>query len=217
MAFCTSCGKPLDPAARFCSACGAAMAAGTPAASAPGAAPQPAPLPPAGSGGTSSALKIVLIALLAVAVLGILGTIGATVVGLHIARHSRVQSRGDDATVSTPFGEIKSTHDAAQVARDLGVDVYPGARPLEGGGVVNMPGLHVGGANFESDDSLDKVAEFYRRRFPKASIDVTEPDHQALVVTASRGMVTIDLHRAGDRTEIHLASLGGRTGEREPE
>lgn len=218
MAFCTSCGKQLDATARFCDQCGAAVGAASPTAAASGAAVQPAPVaaPVAQSGGASG-LKVAIIVLAVLAALVVAGTISVALIGMRIARATRIQTRGDDATVQTPFGEVKSTHDAAQVAHDLGVDVYPGARPLEGAGVVNFPGVHVGGANFETSDSLDKVAEFYRRRFPKATIDVAERDQQTFVVTAGSGMVTIDLRRAGDGTEIHLASLGAKPGEGDPQ
>ncbi|HEU5453255.1 MAG TPA: zinc ribbon domain-containing protein [Terriglobales bacterium] len=218
MAFCTSCGKQLDATARFCDRCGAAVGAAPQAAASSGAAVQPAPAAaPVPQSGGSSGLKIALIVFAVLVALALVGTASVAIIGLRIARATRIHASGDDATVQTPFGEVKSTHDAAQVARDLGVDVYPGARPLEGAGVVNLPGLHVGGANFESSDSLDKVAEFYRRQFPKAAIDVAERDHQTFVVTASSGMVTIDLRRAGDGTEIHLASMGAKPGDREPQ
>lgn len=218
MAFCTSCGKQLDSAARFCGSCGASAGAPPQAVATGGAAVRPAPiaapLPPQGG---SNGLKVALIVVAVIIALVLVGTASVAIIGMRIARATRIHARDNDATVQTPFGEIKSTHDAAQVARDLGVEVYPGARQLEGAGVVNLPGLHVGGANFETSDPLDKVAEFYRRQFPKASIDVAERDHQTLVVTASSGMVTIELRRAGDGTEIHLASVGAKPGDREPQ
>ena len=217
MAFCTSCGKQLDATARFCGSCGAATGSSPQAAAASGAAVQPAPVAAVVQPGGGGGLKIALIVLAVLVALVLVGTATVAIIGLRIARATRIHARGDDATVQTPFGDIKSTHDAAQVARDLGVDVYPGAQPLEGAGVVNLPGLHVGGANFETSDPLDKVAEFYRRRFPKASIDVADRDQQTFVVAASSGMVTIELRRAGDRTEIHLASVGAKPGGGEPQ
>jgi hypothetical protein len=175
-------------------------------------------MPPATQSGGSSGLKVALIALAVILAVGIAGAIAATVIGLRIARQTRIESRGPDATISTPFGEVKATHDPELVARDLGVMVYPGARAVQGGaGVVNLPGLRVGGANFVTDDPLDKVADYYRNQFPKATVDVADHYHQTLVVAANRGMVTIAMQRIGDRTEIHLASVGDKEAARQPQ
>ena len=214
MAFCTSCGKPLDASARFCNSCGAAVGGGAPVSTGAAAAqPAPAGAPAAGT----SIFKILLVVLAVVIVLGIVGSIVVATVGMHMIRNSRIQAGGSNATVSTPFGEIKSTSDPAEVAKDLGIAVYPGAQGVRGAGSVNMPGLHVAGAEFITDDAVDKVGDYYRRQFPNSKVDVAERDHQTLIVQASRGMITINVERQGDRTHIHIANLGGKPASPEPE
>ena len=208
MAFCTACGKPIDPSARFCAACGSPAGAAT--ATAGGAAAQPAPLAaaPAPSGG--GGLKIVLMVLGVVVALGIVAVIAIAVIGMRIARNSHVETRGENATVSTPFGEFKSTSDPAEVARELGVAVYPGAQGVRGAGSVSMPGLNVAGAEFVTDDSVEQVGDYYRKQFPKTQVDVAESAHQSLIVRGSKGMITINIERRGERTHIHIANLGAK-------
>lgn len=216
MAFCTSCGKSIDPSARFCASCGTSTV-GQAVTAGSGAAAQPAPVAvqPAPSG--SSALKIILVIIVAVVILGIAGSIAATMIGLRIARNARVRASGDNATVSTPFGEIKSTNDPAEVAKELGIAVYPGAQAVRGAGAVNIPGLQVAGAEFVTDDGVDKVGDYYRRQFPDAKVDVKESNHQSIIAQTGKGMITINVQRQGDGTHIHIANLGGKPANAETE
>ena len=75
-----------------------------------------------------------------------------------------------DVDVDTPLGDLSVTKDA--VPEDVGVAVYPGARPLEDGDDTDRANvyldtpfldLRVAALKYTSDDSPDAIAEFYRR------------------------------------------------------
>lgn len=201
MAFCTSCGTKIDDNARFCKSCGAAMSAG--AAASPAAAPAAAP-PSSGSG-----LKVVLIVLAVIIGLGILGTLASVLVGMRMLRRSQIQTGPGETSITSPLGNVTTSQDPAVIAKQLGVDVYPGARPLRSAGAVNIAGFKIVGANFESDDSPDKVISFYESRFPKAEVSVKNPDRSTLVVNTSGGVIAIDISRQGDGSRIKISNIGG--------
>src|SRR5690348_1512036 len=137
MAFCTSCGATLEGASKFCTKCGAivAGAAGaTPAsggmaaaAAKPAAAAVPATAAPASGGG---ALKVILIVV--AIIIGVI-VLGGAVIGFgvwRIASRSHVEAGKNGARIETPFGTVESNTDTSAALRKLGIDVYPGARPL---------------------------------------------------------------------------------------
>src|SRR5271170_6589379 len=126
MAFCNSCGAALNAGTKFCNKCGAAVAT-TPAAPAVVAAPLP-PAPPASQGGGSSALKIILIIIAIIVGLGILGVATVGFIGYRIAKSAHVTQNGDNVKVDSPFGSVETSKDPAQAAKDLGIDLYPGAQ-----------------------------------------------------------------------------------------
>src|SRR5438132_4820500 len=115
MAFCNACGATVEPGAKFCPKCGAAV---------PAAAVVSTPATPA----QSNAVKVILIVVAIVVGLFILGIGTATFIGWRIARHTRVEQDRGKVRVETPFG----TDDSDEAARNLGIDVYPGARALKG-------------------------------------------------------------------------------------
>jgi len=202
MAFCTACGAPLDNAARVCPKCGANAAAGTPAAGTPAS-----PLvirQPAGS----NALRIVLIVVAAVFALGICATIGTIVVLKKVAHRVRVDSGPNSTVVTTPFGTV-TADDPAAVAKQLGVEVYPGARGIKGAGqAVGFGNMHIAAAKFESDDAPDKIIGFYQRRYPKATIRVVGSDN-SMVVSTNQGMISIKVHSRGDGSLLEIARVSG--------
>jgi hypothetical protein len=71
--------------------------------------------------------------------------------------------------VDTPFGDLSVTRDA--IPEDVGVAVYPGARPLEDGGETDganvsiaspFVDLQVAALKYTSNDTPEAIAEFYR-------------------------------------------------------
>jgi zinc-ribbon domain len=203
MAFCTSCGAPLDDRARSCPKCGATVAPAAPAVSTTGPA---AMRQPAGS----NALRIVLIVVAAVFALGICATIASVIVLKNVAHRVRVDAGPNSTTVTTPFGSV-TTDDPAVVARNLGVEVYPGARGIKGGASVGFGNMQVAAAKFESDDAPGKIMDFYQRRYPKANVRVVGRDN-SMVLSTNQGMITIKVHARGDGSLLEIARVSGVGG-----
>ena len=206
MAFCNSCGATLAEGTRFCSKCGKAIT-GAPAAT---ATPAATPAPPIGSG---NGLKVVLIVIGAVILIGIIGMVSLTLVGLHIARRTHVRQNGDSVKVETPFGTMESSKDPDQAAKDLGVDIYPGATvQKDGNSVATFGGMRTVTASFESSDSVDKVCSFYRAKFPGANVSTQDQNHCAIVSSMMPNMVTINVETNGDGSKFQIVAVTKRSG-----
>lgn len=200
MAFCTACGAALNSAARVCPKCGAGVAPAAvpgPALAAPAARPQPG----------RNALSIVLIILAAVIVLGALATIGTVIALKRMAHRVRVEAGPNSAVITTPFGSV-TADDPSVVAKQLGVEVYPGARGLKGSAAVGFGGMQVAAAKFESDATPEKIIEFYQRKYPKAALRVVGSDN-SMVFSTDQGMVTIKVRARGDGSVLEIARVGG--------
>lgn len=202
MAFCNSCGAPLTAGTRFCNKCGAAIAAAPPAPVV--TTPVPVPPPP----GNSSALKTVFIIIAVFVGLGILGIAMLAVIGIHFAKHSHVTQEGDHVKVESPFGTVESSKDPEQAAKDLGIDVYPGAQVLKNGSAsVSFGNMHTVAANFESSDSIDKVCAFYKSKFPGAKVATSDQNHCTIVSSDEKNMITINVQASGDTTKFQITSV----------
>ena len=55
---------------------------------------------------------------------------------------------------------METSKDPEQVAKDLGIDIYPGATALKNGAVnMSFGSMHTVAASFESTDSVDKICD----------------------------------------------------------
>jgi hypothetical protein len=213
MAFCNSCGATLNPGTKFCNKCGVA-AAGT---SAPGAtssvaspAPPPAPVPTGGS----SALKVILIVVAVIVGIGILGVATVGIIGYRIAKSSHVTQNGDHVKVDTPFGTVETSKDPEQAAKELGVDVYPGAEvQRNGASSVSMGNMRTATALFETSDAADKVCSFYKSRFPGAMVTTSEPNHCTIVSNNQKNMITINVEARGDNTKLQITNVSKKSSD----
>ena len=123
MAFCNSCGTAMEAGANFCPKCGAASSS-VPGAGSGASAVSAAPAAPAQGGG---AVKIILIVLAVVVGFGIL-SMGTCAFMVHRAMHRiRVRDQDGNVHVETPFGTVDSNEDPDIAAKNVGVDLYPGA------------------------------------------------------------------------------------------
>ena len=207
MAFCNSCGATLAEGTRFCSKCGKAIAGASTAAPTPAATPAPA------ATGSGSGLKIVLIVIGAVILIGVVGMVSLAFIGLHIARRTHVQQNGDSVKVETPFGTMESSKDPDQAAKDLGIDIYPGASvQKEGNSVATFGGMRTVTASFETADSVDKVCSFYRSKFPSANVSTQDQNHCAIVSNLMPNMVTINVEPNGDGSKFQIVAVTKRSG-----
>jgi len=209
MAFCNACGSSVEQGAKFCSKCGSTQ----PSSAAANVGVPPAPAVPArGVPATqSSVAKPLLIGVAVILVLGVLAIAGLTLIGLHIARQTRVRSKDGNVRVETPFGSVESTNNSTDLARDLGVDIYPNARLQKGNAAnISVAGMHTVAAEFETDDPVDTVANFYKAKFPNATINVSSANHYSIVSTQTNNLITITLEPRGGGTWIKVASITGK-------
>jgi hypothetical protein len=208
MSFCTGCGNNVDPAAKFCDKCG--KPAGTLAASTGGGAAaararaQAAPQQPQKSSG---ALKIVLTIFGILVLLFVLAIAGIVGFGYYVAKQAKVHQTPDGhASIETPFGSIEAD-DPAKTAEKMGIDVYPGADPVKNGaGSVSIGEFSAGSAQFETADTVDQVADFYKHQYPKALHTESNGNH-SFTVDAKDKIVVISLMPQGSKTAISLAQV----------
>jgi hypothetical protein len=204
MAFCNSCGAQLTEGTRFCSKCGAPIT-GTPAA------PTGAPSTPATTAGSSNALKTILIIVGAIVLIGIVGIASLTFIGMRLARHSRVTQEGEHVKVETPFGTAETSKDPEDAAKELGVDVYPGAdSQKEGASTATFGRVRTVSAAFQSDDSVDKVCAFYRSKFPNATVSTSDQNRCTIVSNDPPNMITINVEPSGDGSKFQIASVSSK-------
>ena len=212
MAFCNKCGTTITQGTRFCSKCGAPILASGFATSTPTASasttnqPTPPAQPP--QQGSSNALKIVLIIVGAVLIIGVLGLGALTFVGLRVAKHTHVKQEGEHVKVETPFGTVESTKDPEQAAKDLGIEIYPGAEVRQNGAASATVGsLHSVNAEFESDDPVDKVCSFYKSKFPNATVSSSDEHHCTIVSALPPNVITINVEPNGDGSRFQVSSV----------
>jgi hypothetical protein len=204
MAFCNSCGATLNPGTQFCNKCGAPAAAGPSTSGVTSTAPAPAPV----STGGSSALKIILIVVAVIVLIGILGIATVGIIGYRIAKSSRLSQNGDHVKVETPLGSVETSKDPEQAAKDLGVDLYPGAEvQRDGASSVSLGSVHTVTAVFETSDTPDKVCSFYKSKFPGAMVTTSEQDHCSIVSSDKKNMITINVEASGDKTKLQITNV----------
>ena len=216
MAFCNSCGASIAAGTRFCNKCGAAVLASSPAtAGAPSAAPGTVPVaptypvavaaPPASGGG---ALKAILIVVGVIVVVGVLAVTSLAFFAWRVARHTHVRQEGNNVSVETPFGSVHTTNDPNAAARDLGVDLYPGAQALkEGATSASFGAVHTATLNFETSDPVDKVCSFYKPKFPNAMVMTSEENQCTIVSNDQKNMITIAVKTENDKTRIVITNV----------
>ncbi len=211
MAFCNSCGATLNAGTKFCNRCGAAVPAGP---AAPGATLSPlppgAPAPPPSKGG-SSALKIILIIFAIVVGLGILSVGTFSYFVYRVAKSAHVTQKGDSVKVDTPFGSF-SANDPEQTVKEIGVDVYPGAQVQKAGtATVTFGSIHTVTANFESGDSVDKVCDFYKAKFPNANIKSSDQNQCSIVAGDQGTSTTVSVQSSGDGCKFQIVALSKKS------
>ena len=145
----------------------------------------------------ANAVKIILIV---VAVIVGIGIIGAVTVGFVIHRaisRTHIESRDGNVRVHSPFGNVETSSDPEEAAKNLGVDVYPGSTVVKGSAAnMSFGKAHTAAAQFETSDSPDTVAQFYRSKYPSATFSSSEADHFSSI---SRRQGQRDHHHGGTR------------------
>src|SRR3984885_4838578 len=208
LAFCNSCGTTLEAGARFCPKCGASIpmagAIAPPVAAAP-----PTPIAPLPVQGGSSALKIILIVIGVIFLLGILGIGTMVFVVRRIAHNSHIRNQDGNVRVETHFGTVQSSSNPDEAARNLGIDQYPGAKVIKGNSAT-IGGMHTVDAEFESNDSPEKVMAFYTSKFPSANVSNKDTDGYTIVSTNNNNLITIKIQSDDGKTKIKIANVSGK-------
>jgi hypothetical protein len=209
MAFCNSCGATLNPGTSFCSKCGAAIAGSATSVSAPVSPASVSPAPSVSTGRSNSGMKIVLIVIFVIIGLGILGLAGLGFVAHRfLAGNIHVSQDGDHVKVDTPFGTTETSQDPEQIAKDLGVDIYPGAEVQKNGAATaTFGGVRTFAASFESSDSPDKVCDFFKSKFSNPMVRTSGPNRCTIISNDPKNMITINVEAAGDGTKFQITSV----------
>ena len=198
MAFCNSCGASIEPGNKFCNKCGAAIAGGV----------STAPAPAAGAPGGSSALKIILIIVAVIVCLGLVGAAGIGLFVYHVAKRAHVTQQGNQVKVETPIGTLSASHDSEEAVKELGAEMYPGAQvQKQGTASATFGSVHTVAANLETSDPLDKVCDFYKTKFPGATVVSSDQNQCSIVSGGSGNSVTISVEASGGITRIHIANV----------
>jgi hypothetical protein len=171
----------------------------------PATVPSAPAAPPQGSG----ALKIILTVVAVIVVLGILGIGTLVFVVRRVAHNSHIQNKDGNVRVETPFGTVQSTNNPDEASRNLGIDLYPGARVLKGN-TATIGGMHTVEAEFESDDPAEKVMAFYSSKLPNANVTTKDQSHYAIVSTDDNNLITIKIEPEDGKTRIKIANVNGK-------
>jgi hypothetical protein len=203
MAFCNSCGATMTEGTRFCNKCGAPVAG--PAAPTPTTTPAPGTAPAAGS---SSALKTILIVVGIIMLIGVLGITAVSFVAYHFAKRSHLTQEGDHVKVETPFGTAETSKDPEEAAKDLALDIYPGAEAQkEGASTATIGSVRTVSVSFDSDDPVDKVCTFYKGKFPHANVSTSDQNRCTIVSNDPRNMITINVEPNGDGARFQIVNV----------
>ncbi|HMK31542.1 MAG TPA: zinc ribbon domain-containing protein [Terriglobales bacterium] len=199
MAFCTSCGTPMETTATACPKCGARAAVL--------ASPSSAPVsrPPV----RNPVLKLVMIILAVALGFGILSIAAATYVAIKFARHSRIREEGGRTSIQTPLGSVQTSNDPNEIASRLGVPIYPGAKVADEGAMVSLPGAKVASGAFLTEDDPARVLDFYRQHYPQANVKQHPAGEGEIVVTSGHRVLTIKIERQGSGSRFEIANVGG--------
>jgi hypothetical protein len=210
MPFCNSCGANTAPGTRFCNKCGAAILTSSPAPSAgasvpaPAAPPTSAPAPTSGGG----ALKAILIVVGVIFLVAMLGLASLGFFAWRVAHRTHVRQDGDNVKVETPFGTIETTKDPQDAARNLGVDLYPGAQVRKEGSVsMTFGNVHTAALTFETSDSVDQVCNFYKPKFPNATVVTSDANQCTIVSNVQKNMITINAKIENGKTRIAISNV----------
>jgi hypothetical protein len=159
-------------------------------------------------------MKTILVIAGVVMLFGIIGISSLAFFAWRVARHSHVHQDGDNVKVETPFGTVETTKDPEDAARNLGVEIYPGAEiRKDGASFATIGGVHTATLTAETSVSVDKVASFYKAKFPNALVTSSDPGRCSIVSNDQKGMVTINIEAEGDKTKIMISNVTHKSGE----
>jgi len=140
--------------------------------------------------------------------------VGAAVVGgLYIAHNTRVEethsASGKSVEVTTPLGSVRVHESGRLDPVKAGIPVYPGAASEQGDSQsvsveLDLGSLHqevtVTAAHYSTEDSVDKVVEFYKKELP-----------HWIIARKRRSGVRMEYTERGYKRFIGVSEKHGRT------
>jgi hypothetical protein len=160
------------------------------------ATPTPVPAPAPKSGG---ALKIVLIVIGVILALMIL-VFGALAYGCYHLAHSIAHTENGKTTTSILGTTVTSANSATFTAADLGVDIYPGATPADGGSKMEVAAASIVTAVYLTPDPVSKVEAFYKDKFGTVATDL------------NMGGTVMIVHKVSEKETINVTATGKGDG-----
>src|SRR5579864_1282620 len=154
-------------------------------------------------------------------ILAALAVVGVFMAGVYVADNIHVQktrgSNGETVQIETPIGSMRVQEHKKLDPKLIGVPLYPGAvREDHDGGAASFDFSYesahkefsVLAAKFSTDDSVDKVKEFYHRELPHWIISQKRNGHFQMEYTAEGYKRFVAITEEHGRTFIALASVG---------
>jgi hypothetical protein len=112
---------------------------------------------------------------------------------------------GNHLRMQFPTGTLE-TNNPQQAARDIGVEIYPGAKLMKDGAVSNATrNFQMVCASFESSDPLDKVAGFFKARYPNARVTTSQDQNHSMIVSKNKKnaiMISLEGRREGTIIQV---------------
>ena len=148
--------------------------------------------------------------------------------GCSIQSKKSEEKKGEKVDIQSPLGSIHVETDEQAKAHDTGLPVYPGAREAASDehdkSKANVDlgfagfGLKVVAAKYETDDSLDKLKDFYRKALSKygkvvecnGDLDVFEHQSRTMTCKPSGGEPGKFEMGAGTSDVAHVVSIKPR-------
>jgi len=159
--------------------------------------------------------------LAAILILAALAVVGVFMAGIYVAENIHVKkSRGTDGetvNVETPIGSMRVREHRRLDPRLIGVPLYPGAaredHDSHGASVdfsfdEDHKQFTILGAEYTTDDPIDKVEDFYRRELPHWMISQSRHGKLQMEYTHDGYKRFVVISEKEGRTHIGLASLG---------
>ncbi len=138
----------------------------------------------------------------------ILGVASLGFIAWRVAHRTHVRHDGDNVKVETPFGTVETTKDPQDAARNLGVDLYPGAQTMkEGSASMTFGKVHTVALTFETSDSVDQVCRFYKPKFPNAMVVTSDANQCTIVSHDQKNMITINAKMENGKTRIAISNV----------
>jgi hypothetical protein len=145
--------------------------------------------------------------------MGILGVASLGIFGWRMAHRAHIRQDGDNVKVDTPFGSVETTKDPGEAARNLGVDLYPGADiEKNGSATASFGNMRTASLTSETSDSVEKVSEFYKAKYPNAMVSTSDANRCTIISNEHGSMVTINIEARGDKTKIQVTNVHKSSG-----